>query len=91
MNGAKMTEQLSDGLDTLLSRAQTAEALTAIGFKTSPATLQTKVTRGGGPPFRNYGARVVYRWGDALEWAQSRLSKPRRSSSEADAQQANAA
>lgn len=86
-----MTTQLPDGLDTLLTRRQTADALTGAGFTISPATLQTKATRGGGPPFRNFGQRVVYRWGDALDWAQNRLSKPRRSSSELNAQQANAA
>ncbi len=86
-----MTEQLPDGLDTLLSRARTAEVLTASGYPTSAATLSTMVTRGGGPPFCNYGPRVLYRWGDALEWAQARLSKPRRTSSEADAQHADAA
>lgn len=86
-----MTEQLPDGLHTLLSRARTAEVLTASGYPTSAATLSTMVTRGGGPPFRNYGPRVLYRWGDALDWAQARLSKPRRTSSEADGQHADAA
>lgn len=86
-----MTTQLPDGPDTLLTRLNTAIALTAAGFPISAATLQTMVTRGGGPPFRNFGVRVLYRWGDALAWAQSRLSKPRRSSSELDAQHVNAA
>ena len=86
-----MTAQLSDGLDTLLTRTRIAEALTSAGYPTSPATLATKVTRGGGPPYRMYGPRALYRWGDALEWAQSRMSQPRRSSSEADAQHATAA
>jgi hypothetical protein len=91
MSGAQMTTQLPDGLDTLLGRRQTADALTSAGFPISPATLQTMATRGGGPLFRNFGMRVIYRWGDALEWAQNRLSKPRRSSSELNAQHANAA
>jgi hypothetical protein len=42
-------------------------------------------TRGGGPPYRLFGPRVLYRWIDALNWAESRLSMPRRSSAEADA------
>jgi hypothetical protein len=33
------------------------------------------------------GRITLYRWGDALAWAESRLSPPRCSSSEADAQQ----
>jgi hypothetical protein len=62
-----------------------AQALTEAGFPTAPATLATKATRGGGPPFRLYGRIPLYRWGDALEWAQNRLSKPRWSTSEGDA------
>ncbi len=86
-----MTAQLPDGLDTLLTRTRAAAALTAIGYVTSPATLATKVTRGGGPPYRMYGPRALYRWGDCLTWAQNRMSQPRRSSSELNAQHANAA
>jgi hypothetical protein len=71
--------------DALLRRRQTAEALTAAGFKTAETTLATKATRGGGPPYRLYGKIALYRWGDALSWAQSRLSAPRCSTSEADA------
>lgn len=71
--------------DALLNRRDTAEALTAAGYPTAPATLATLATRGGGPPFRKYGRWPVYRWGDALEWARSRLSAPMRSTSEGDA------
>jgi hypothetical protein len=71
--------------EALLSRTDTAAALTAAGFPTSPATLATKATRGGGPPFQKYGSRPLYRWGASLAWAQGRLSKPRRSTSEVDA------
>jgi hypothetical protein len=68
----------------LLRRKALAEALTEAGFPTASATLATKATRGGGPPFRLYGRIPLYRWGDALEWAESRLSKPRWSTSEGD-------
>jgi hypothetical protein len=68
-----MTETLQD-LDQLLTREQTATALTAAGFPTKAKTLATKATRGGGPPYRLYSARALYRWGDALEWAKSRLT-----------------
>ena len=74
---------IPDNPDALLPRRQTAEALTAKGYPVSPATLSTKATRGGGPPFRRFGVRVLYRWGDALAWAESRLSAPIRSTSEA--------
>lgn len=69
--------------DTLLTRAATAEALTNEGYPTSPATLATKATRGGGPRYRLFGRRPIYRWGDALAWARCRLSEPVSSTSEA--------
>jgi len=68
-----------------LRRRETAEALSEAGYPVSEATLATKATRGGGPPYRLFGRVPLYRWGDALAWAESRLSPPRRSTSEADA------
>ena len=68
-----------DGLhdpDALFTRASLAAALTEAGFPVSGATLATKATRGGGPPYRLFGRRPLYRWGDALDWARSRLSAP---------------
>jgi hypothetical protein len=75
---------LPNDLDALLSRDQTAKALTEEGFKTSPKTLATKATRGGGPPYRLFGKRALYRWEDALHWAQSRLTLPHANTSEWD-------
>jgi hypothetical protein len=74
--------------DTLLRRRATAEALTEAGYTTAETTLATKASRGGGPPYRLFGRVPLYRWGDALDWAQGKLSPPRRSTSEADAQHA---
>jgi hypothetical protein len=71
--------------DALLTREQTSDALKEIGFPIENSTLATKATRGGGPPFHKFGARVLYRWSEALAWAQSRLSAPRRNTSEGDA------
>src|SRR5262249_40475758 len=70
--------------ETLLRRDPTAAALTEAGYQTSPKTLATLATRGGGPIFRKYGRYPVYRWGDALDWAHTRLSAPMRSTSDAD-------
>jgi hypothetical protein len=70
--------------DTLLRRAAIAAELTDAGYPTAPATLATKATRGGGPPYRLYGRVPLYRWGDALAWAESRCTAPRASTSEAD-------
>src|SRR2546421_152320 len=80
-----MAFPVPDDHDALLTRTAAAAALTAAGFPVRPATLATKATRGGGPPYRVFGARPLYRWGDALAWAQSRLSEPRCCTSEADA------
>jgi hypothetical protein len=69
----------------LLRRDACAEALTEAGYPVSPKTLATKASRGGGPPFQKFGRIPLYTWGEALAWAESRLSAPMRSTSEADA------
>jgi hypothetical protein len=71
--------------EIMLRRRDTAGALNEAGFPITEATLATKATRGGGPPYRLFGRVPLYRWGDALQWAESRLSPPMRSTSEADA------
>jgi hypothetical protein len=81
-----MADTIPNDPNTMLRRRQTAEALTATGFPITEATLATKATRGGGPPYRSFGRTPLYRWGDALAWAQARLSAPRGSTSEADGQ-----
>ncbi len=68
-----------------LQRTQLAEPLTKGGFSTAASTLATKATRVGGPPYRPYGRPKLYRWGDAVAWAESRLSPPRSSTTELDA------
>jgi hypothetical protein len=71
--------------DAFLTREATAAALTAAGFPVSKATLATKATRGGGPPYRLFGPKPLYPWGTSLQWAKDRLTSPRVSTSEADA------
>ena len=80
-----MASQFYDD-DTLLTRDMAAAALTEAGYPVKSKTLATKATRGGGPPYRLFGVRPLYRWGDALAWAQGRLSAPRRSTSVKDAE-----
>ena len=65
-----------------LPRKRIAAALTAAGYPTSPATLGSFATRGGGPPFYRWGMYALYEWGSSLLWAEERLSKPRRTTSE---------
>jgi hypothetical protein len=84
-----MTDGIPD--DALLTRNAAAAALTEAGYPTSPATLATKATRGGGPPFRRYGSRPLYKWGDALRWAQSRLGPLICNTSQPSATQTNIA
>lgn len=76
---------IPDNPDTMLTRDAVATGLTAAGFPVSAATLATKATRGGGPEYRLFGRRPLYRWGDALGWAQGRLSKPISSTSAMEA------
>jgi hypothetical protein len=76
--------------DDLLTRDETAVALTAAGYPIRSATLGTKATRGGGPPFRRFGTRSLYRWGDVIDWAEGRSSR-RKPASEADASAASVA
>ena len=63
-------------LDTRLRRREAAKALTEAGFPTAEATLASKATRGGGPPFEKYGPFAIYTWATTLAWARSRSSKP---------------
>jgi hypothetical protein len=75
---------IPENSNALLTRSKLADALSEAGFPVREATLATMATRGGGPPYRRFGSRVLYCWADALLWALARLSAPRRSTSEAD-------
>jgi len=83
-NSAGQKPHIPENPQALLTRDQAAAALTALGFPIKAKTLATKATRGGGPAYRLFGQRVLYRWCDVLEWAQGRLSSPRHNTSEAD-------
>jgi hypothetical protein len=65
---------IPENLDARLPRKKTAEALTEAGFPIAPATLATMASRGGGPCYQSFSRVTLYRWGDALAWAESRLS-----------------
>ncbi len=71
--------------NSVLQTNALAKALTESGYPTSPATLATKRSRGGGPPYRRWGRIPIYTWGEALEWAQNRLGEPHCSTSVEDA------
>jgi hypothetical protein len=79
-----MSNLQTENPDRLLTREQAAHALTEAGFPTKPKTLATKACRGGGPPYRYFGPRVLYRWGDVLAWAEARLTGVTCNTSERD-------
>jgi hypothetical protein len=70
--------------EALLQREALSDALKEKGYPVEKSTLATKASRGGGPPFRKFGRVPLYRWGDALEWAEAKLGPPQGSTSEGD-------
>jgi hypothetical protein len=89
-----MTETISPiptDMDALLRREAVGAALRAAGYPISDASLSTMASRGGGPRFRRFGRWPVYRWRDALAWAESRLSPPVTSTSELETARKSAA
>jgi hypothetical protein len=91
MHGDNMPSNVPEDENALMRRSATADGLTAAGFPIKTATLATLAVRGGGPPFRKFGRIPLYRWGDSLAWAHSRLSTLRVSTCEGDAQSGAAA
>jgi hypothetical protein len=75
---------IPDDPNALLTRDRLAQALTEAGYTIASPTLATKATRGGGPVYRLFNGRAIYRWADGLQWAESNASAPRRSTSEND-------
>jgi hypothetical protein len=71
-----------------LNRAEAAEFLTELGYKTAKATLAKRAVVGGGPPFVSWGRQPLYRPSDLLAWAGTRCSGPRRSTSDPFVRQA---
>jgi hypothetical protein len=60
------------GPETLLTRDKAAAALAQQGYPITKTTLATLASRGGGPHYRNFGRRVLYRWPDLKAWAEAR-------------------
>jgi hypothetical protein len=65
-----------------LNRIEAANYCTEKGYATSPATLATKASRGGGPVFSYFGARPVYDPEDLDRWIEDNLSDKVRSTAE---------
>ena len=68
--------------ERLLGRKDAAQYLTEHRFKTAPATLAKLACVGGGPRFRSFGRKPLYRGADLIAWAEGRTTGPRRSTSD---------
>jgi len=77
------TTSTSQTTGPFLTRKQAIAALGEYGIPISDRTLATMATRGGGPVFRHFGQRVLYKREDLLTWAHGRLGKPCANTSEA--------
>jgi hypothetical protein len=64
-----------------LSRVAAAEHLRERGLKVAPSTLAKLAVIGGGPPFVKFMARALYEPRDLDEWASSKISDKRRTTS----------
>ena len=65
-----------------LTRPEAAIYLTNCGLPVSKNTLQKMACLGGGPEYRIFGNRAVYRPTDLDEWSENKLSSPRQNTSE---------
>jgi hypothetical protein len=72
-----------DGKRFYRSREASAFLAERFGLHVSVPALDTRVTRGGGPPYRKWGKFRVYEEGDLIAWVAVRLGAPLGSSSEA--------
>lgn len=65
------------------TKQQASEYLTnTLGLPVAVKTLSKLITVGGGPEYQKFNTRVVYTQSALDTWAQSRLSKPYKHSSE---------
>ena len=70
--------------DKFKSREEAAQYLTeCLGLPVAKGTLQKWATTGGGPAYRRFGKRAVYRQEDLDAWAANKLSEPRHSTTSA--------
>jgi hypothetical protein len=53
-------------IERRLSRKEAAHFLTDLGYRTAPATLAKLACLGGGPVFRSFGRKPLYRAADLL-------------------------
>lgn len=66
-----------------LNRPEQSAFLSERGLRVSPKYLQKLATVGGGPRYVLFGGRALSKPEWLLEWAESRMSEPRTSTSDA--------
>ena len=64
-----------------LGPSQASTYLTNLGLKTARATLAKLRVIGGGPKFHKFGRMVLYKSNDLENWAESRISVAKSSTS----------
>lgn len=69
-------------MDKMYTRPEAAEYLTSKGFKIAAQTLSKHAWSGQGPVFTKFGRHPLYTKQALDEWAQSRLGRTVRSTSE---------
>lgn len=70
----------------LYGRKQFAAALKdETGVDVSPRSLEKYATTGGGPPYVIFSRRAYYDLDEGIAWVRSRMSAPRRNTSESRA------
>ena len=67
----RLTGPLPDS--AMLRREELALALTSQGFPMSASNLCLLAHRGTGPSYFKFGGRVLYNWGESLQWAKNKL------------------
>ena len=77
-----MSSSIPSNPDAPLTREQTAAALSEFGFPITVNALGGLAHRGTGPKYALFGKYSLYRWRDALAWAETQLRDPRSSASE---------
>ena len=70
--------------ERLLNRKEASAFLSERGYKVAVATLNKLACVGGGPPFRKFGRRPLYRPTDLIAWVAARTTTLVRSTSEVD-------
>lgn len=73
-------------IEKFVDRASVSAFLRDQGLPVSKKTLDRMAVNGGGPPFRYFGRKPLYRLSEALAWAESRMTSSVANTSSANPQ-----